>query len=399
MTNRSTSPHPSVLVVGAGPVGLAAALLLRARGLGVTVLEASARGAPRPGSRAIFLHRQSLATLAGADPALGAALVGRGLVWSARSTHYAGREVHRRTYHPPPVHRAPFSALPQPVIEEELRAACVRAGVDVRWEAPVRSLSSAPDGVLVRTPQDVHRAAYAIGCDGARSAVREAIGVRLRGPRSPHTFIVLDVADDPAHPVPAERVFHYRDPRLGGRNVLIAPFRGGVRVDVQCAGRGGEAAADPDDAAAVAASAADWLPALLPEGHPAAVTWSSRYRFQQAVADSFVDAHGRVLLAGEAGHLFAPFGARGLNSGIADAAAAAGALAEGDVAGYADARRRAATLNRRASGRALTHLTSPWSRAAQRLAAASAPRSRRAGRWLDDAPYGPRDAGIPGSKY
>ncbi|MEV0275868.1 FAD-dependent monooxygenase [Streptomyces sp. NPDC050610] len=391
MTSRHSSTSPSVLIVGAGPVGLAAALLLRARGLGVTVLEAAARGAPRPGSRAIFLHRQSLATLAGADPALGAALVGRGLVWSGHSTHYAGREVHRRTYHPPPAHRAPFSCLPQPVIEEELRAACGRAGVDVRWEEPVGSLSSAPDGVLVRTPAGVHRAAYAIGCDGARSAVREAIGAGLRGPRSPHTFVVLDVADDPGHPLPAERAFHYRDPRLGGRNVLTAPFRGGLRVDVQC-GRG-------DDADAVASSAADWLPALLPEGHPDAVTWSSRYRFQQAVADVFADAHGRVLLAGEAGHLFAPFGARGLNSGIADAAAAATALTDGDVAGYASARREAATLNCRAAGRVLAHLTSPWSRGAQRLAAASAPHSRRAGRWLDSTPYGPRDAGIPGSRY
>ncbi|MFE7122172.1 hypothetical protein ACFU99_42765, partial [Streptomyces sp. NPDC057654] len=80
-------------------------------------------------------------------------------------------------------------------------------------------------------------------------------------------------------------------------------------------------------------------------------------------------------------------------------AAVCGALAEGGVAAYASARRRAAALNRRAAGRALTHLTSPWSRTAQRVAAASAPHSRRAGRWLDAAPYGPRDAGIPGSKY
>ncbi|OKH99065.1 hypothetical protein A6A06_26100 [Streptomyces sp. CB02923] len=388
-----TTAAPHVLVAGAGPVGLATALLLRARGASVTVLEAAAEGAPRPGSRAIFLHRQSLATLAAADPALGAELVDNGLVWGARCTSFAGREVHRRSYDPPPADRAPFSSLPQPVMEDLLRAACRRAGADIRWDTPVTGVVSAPDGVLVSTPEAEHQAGYAVGCDGARSAVRRAIGVRLRGPRSPHAFLVLDVADDPGHPLPRERAFHYLDPRMAGRNVLTVPFRGGLRVDVQCR--------PDDDPEALAGASADWLPGLLPDGHACAVTWSSHYRFQQVVADALADARGRVLLAGEAGHLFAPFGARGLNSGIADAAAAAAAVTTGDVDGYAAARHRAALLNRRAAGCALTHLTAPapWHRAAQRLAAAAAPRSRRAGRWLDSAPYGPRDAGIPGSRY
>ncbi|KWT57923.1 hypothetical protein ADL21_31920 [Streptomyces albus subsp. albus] len=383
----------SVIVVGAGPVGLATALLLRTRGLPVTVLEAAGEHAPRPGSRAIFLHRQSLATLAAADPVLGAELVGNGLIWGARRTSYAGREVHHRAYTPPPPDRAPFSSLPQPVMEELLRAACRRAGAELRWETPVTGVTVSTDGVRVGTPEGGLRAAYAVGCDGARSAVRQAIGVRLNGPRSPHAFLVLDLADDPGHPLPQERAFHYLDPRMAGRNVLTVPFRGGLRVDVQC--RPGD---DPD---ALGEAAADWLPGLLPEGHACSVTWSSHYRFQQVVADRLTDAYGRVLLAGEAGHLFAPFGARGLNSGIADAAAATAALSTGDVSGYAHTRHRAALLNRRAAGRALAHLTAPtpWHRAAQRLAAAAAPRSDRAGRWLDSAPYGPRDAGIPGSRY
>ncbi|MEU7256680.1 FAD-dependent monooxygenase [Streptomyces rimosus] len=155
----------------------------------------------------------------------------------------------------------------------------------------------------------------------------------------------------PRDPLPQERAFHYLDPRTAGRNVLTVPFRGGLRVDVQCR--------PDDDPDALGEAAAGWLPGLLPEGHACSVTWSSRYRFQQVVADRLTDAYGRVLLAGEAGHLFAPFGARGLNSGIADAAAATAALPTGDVSEYAHARHRAALLNRRAAGRALTHLTAP----------------------------------------
>ncbi|KUJ36086.1 hypothetical protein ADK46_15840 [Streptomyces rimosus subsp. rimosus] len=204
---------------------------------------------------------------------------------------------------------------------------------------------------------------------------------------------MLDLADDPGHPLPQERAYHYLDPRTAGRNVLTVPFRGGLRGDVQCR--------PDDDPDALGEAAADWLTGLLPEGHACSVTWSSHYRFQQVVADRLTDAYGRVLIAGEAGHLFAPFGARGLNSGIADAAAATAALSTGDVSEYAHAGHRAALLNRRAAGRALAHLTAPtpWHRAAQRPAAAAAPRSDRAGRRLDSAPYGPRDAGIPGSRY
>ncbi|EFL20612.1 conserved hypothetical protein, partial [Streptomyces himastatinicus ATCC 53653] len=60
-----------VLVVGAGPVGMTAALALRARGLPVTVLEAGAKDRVRPGSRALFVHRQSLRLLERARPGLG----------------------------------------------------------------------------------------------------------------------------------------------------------------------------------------------------------------------------------------------------------------------------------------------------------------------------------------
>ena len=49
------------------------------------------------------------------------------------------------------------------------------------------------------------------------------------------------------------------------------------------------------------------------------ITWISSYTFYQVVADSYTDENRRIILAGEAAHLFAPFGARGLNSGVPDA--------------------------------------------------------------------------------
>ncbi|MFC7586635.1 FAD-dependent monooxygenase [Nonomuraea antimicrobica] len=72
-------------------------------------------------------------------------------------------------------------------------------------------------------------------------------------------------------------------------------------MDLQC--RAG------DDPAALAADPRSWLRPLLPSGHACEIIWSSHYLFRQAVAQTFTV--GRVLLAGEAAHLFAPFGARG----------------------------------------------------------------------------------------
>ena len=73
------------MVVGAGPVGLTAALALRARGLPVTVLETGDADRVRPGSRAIFLHSASLALLEEIRPGLGHALAAHGLVLLTRA--------------------------------------------------------------------------------------------------------------------------------------------------------------------------------------------------------------------------------------------------------------------------------------------------------------------------
>ncbi len=241
------------------------------------------------------------------------------------------------------------------------------------------------------------RAQYVVGADGARSVVRDGIGAALEGPRVDSSFVIVDVADDPDHPLVPERVYHYEHPAVGGRNVLLVPFAGGVRADLQLGPED-----DParfDDPEGVKA----WIARVLPERYAERVTWVSTYRFHQAVSDAFTDPHRRVLLAGEAAHLFAPFGARGLNSGIPDALVAAQAIrrALDDPAAATDAithaasvRREAALYNRNASNLALRHMqANGWRvRLRRRLHAAAAQRGLRSGAWLDSSPFGPRAA-------
>jgi len=141
-----------VVVVGAGPVGLTAALAVRATGRPVTVVEAGAADRIRPGSRAIFLHRVTLDVLERIRPGLGWALVRHGLTWRTKRTLFRGREVFRRTYSEAPAGVLPAAtSLPQVVTEAVLLDACRDAGVEFVWSAEVDAAHAGAEGVTLTT--------------------------------------------------------------------------------------------------------------------------------------------------------------------------------------------------------------------------------------------------------
>lgn len=391
------------MVVGAGPVGLTAALAVRGTGRHVTVVEAGAVDRVRQGSRAIFLHRVTLQLLERIRPGLGGELVRHGLTWVTKRTLYRGREVYRQTYSPVPAGVLPAAtSLPQVVTERILLQACIDAGVEFIWSTEVTAASASARGVkLERAGEEPLTARYVVGADGSRSAVRESAGLRLEGPRTSNAFVIVDTAEDPAEPLPLERIFHYEHPNVGFRNVLFVPFAGHWRVDLQCH------AGDDPDAYSSEAGVRGWLAKVMPPKYADRVTWVSTYIFRQAIANRFTDAAHRILLVGEAAHVFAPFGARGLNSGVADAFVAAGAIdtalnagpsaaADAPIRAFAESRRAAAARNRAASSAALEHLeaASPVRRGARRAAALLAPVVPSLGRWMDSAPYGPPLGGV-----
>lgn len=397
----------SALVVGAGPVGLTAALALRSHGLPVTVLEAGAENRPRPGSRAIFYHRQTLQHWEDMRPGLGAEMAAAGLLWLTKRTYWGEAQVYERTYPLPPAGVLPHATnLSQVDAERILQRHCRAAGVQLVWNQQVVRAHTSPEGVRLETASGQEwESRYVIAADGGRSAVRSGVGIELEGPRIEDAFVIVDVAEDPAAPIRPERVYHYEHPAVDGRNVLLVPFRNGIRADIQL--RRGDDPNRFNDPEGVKR----WLVRVLPEKYAERVGWISTYNFMQVVARSFADEHRRVLLAGEAAHLFAPFGARGLNSGVPDATVAAAAIsralqaknsaeAGGVIERAAGARREAALYNRNASNLALEHMRArDWRIRFRRSASALlAKYGSRAGSYLDSAPFGPRAADKRGAE-
>jgi 3-(3-hydroxy-phenyl)propionate hydroxylase len=178
---------------------------------------------------------------------------------------------------------------------------------------------------------------------------------------------------------------------------MFVPFKGGWRIDLQLL-----ESDRPEDYTNIE-SVKKWLPKVMDAKYAERITWVSSYRFHQVVTDSFTDSQRRILLAGEAAHLFAPFGARGLNSGVPDAIVAVKGIKKAlqahseeeraaAIEASATERRIAAKWNRDASTTALNHLqgNSPEMNMKREVAASLVSIIPRLGRWLDEGPYGPK---------
>lgn len=392
----------NVIVVGAGPVGLIAALALQKKGISSVVIESKEKDAPRPGSRAIFIHGASLKLLEETSRGLGYEIAKNGVIWPVKRTLFRGKEVYVRNYgmtnNQDSTKLPHFSSLHQHYIEKYIYNACVEAGVEFVWGESAKKLDITDEAVKLTTASgDIWAADYIIGCDGARSVVREQAGIQFEGPRTNDTFIVVDIEEDENDPMPIERIFHYQHPAMGGRNVMFVPFKGGWRVDLQLL------AEDRVEEYGTDESVKDWLPKVMHPKYAERVTWVSSYRFHQVVVDSFTDDKRRILLAGEAAHLFAPFGARGLNSGIPDALIAVRGIEQAlnatseeercrSIEASANERRIAALWNRDGSTTALHHLQgeSREMNMKRELAASLVSIVPTLGRWLDEGPYGPK---------
>ena len=120
MTNKR-----DVLVIGAGPVGMTAALALRSKGINATILEAEKEGREKEGSRAIYIHKATLELLEEISPGLRKRISGYRNCMASQTIFIQGEEVYKRVYEPPKPNTIPaFSSLHQHEIEKAMFKAC-----------------------------------------------------------------------------------------------------------------------------------------------------------------------------------------------------------------------------------------------------------------------------------
>jgi 3-(3-hydroxy-phenyl)propionate hydroxylase len=299
-----------VAIVGNGPVGQTAALLLARWGVPVVLLD-DRPGRTVEGSRAICQQGDVLDIW---DSVGAGQLASEGVTWTCARTYYRDRELFSYTLGRTGGSFPPFVNISQSrteqILDERIAAEPL---IDVRWNSRVTGLAQDCAGVWL-SGVDV-RADYVIACAGARGEqVRDMLGVGFSGQSFADKFLICDIKTE-INDWANERRFYFDPPWNPGRQVLIHPCPDSVfRIDWQVPASY-DLRTDPLDAR---------IRAVIGD-RAYQVVWQSVYRFQSRVADRM--RVGRVLLAGDCAHLFSPFGARGLNSGVADAENAAWKLA------------------------------------------------------------------------
>jgi 3-(3-hydroxy-phenyl)propionate hydroxylase len=305
-----TPAHHCVVVVGAGPVGLAAAIDLRLRGIAVVLLDDSDRIGD--GSRGICYAKRTLEILDRLG--VGERVVAKGITWKLGKVFRGDNLVYAFDLLPEEGHKMPaFINLQQFYLEKALVDHAEEVGVDLRWKNRVAGLERRNDSVrlTVDTPDGPYRvdAEWVVAADGARSTIREKLGLEFHGVTFEDKFLIADVRM--AADFPTERRFWFDPPFHSGQSALMHRQPDNVwRIDLQLG---------PDADAEAEQKPERVVPRLRKAlgDMPFELEWVSVYRFNCRRLDRFL--HGRVIFAGDAAHQVSPFGARGANSGIQDA--------------------------------------------------------------------------------
>jgi len=359
--------HHPVVIVGAGVVGLSLALDLARRGVGTLLLDED--DTVSAGSRAICWAKRTLEIYDRLG--LGQRLVDKGVTWNRGKVFHRGRLAYDFDLLPEDGHCRPaFVNLQQYYVEQWLvEALAAEHACELRWKNRIAGLRETGQGreLTVETPDGPYRLTcnWLLACDGARSTLRQALGLPFEGQVFNDRFLIADVVMEADFP--AERWFWFDPPFHPGQSVLLHKQADRVwRIDFQLGPD-----ADPEEERRPE-RVRPRLEAMLGPERPFQLEWVSVYAFKGRRLRRFRE--GRVFFVGDAAHQVSPFGARGGNSGVQDAdnlawklaAVLQGRAPEGLLASYDAERCPAADENLLHTGRATDFIT-PKNRASRAL--------------------------------
>lgn len=300
-----------VVVIGAGPVGLTAALDLSRHSIPAVVIDDD--DTVSVGSRAICYAKRTLEIWNRLGVA--APLMAKGVTWNIGKVFFGRDPVFAFDLLPESGHQFPaFINLQQYYLEQALVDAAERSpGVELRWRNRLTGIVPGRDGarLTIDTPEGPYEldADWVIACDGARSVTRRLLGLDFKGKIFEDRFLIADVKMRAAFP--SERWFWFDPPFHDGGSALLHKQADDVwRIDLQLGWD-----ADPEEEKKPE-RVVPRLKAMLGPDAQFDLEWVSVYTFQCRRLDHF--RHGRVIFAGDAAHQVSPFGARGANSGVQD---------------------------------------------------------------------------------
>jgi 3-(3-hydroxy-phenyl)propionate hydroxylase len=300
-----------VVIVGAGPVGLAMAIDLAQRGVASTVLDDN--NVVSVGSRAICWAKRTLEIFDRLG--VGARMVEKGVTWKVGRTYHRDKQVFQFDLLPEDGHKMPaFINLQQYYVEQYLVERCADFPdlIDLRFKNAVTGVTPGMGGatVAIDTPDGPYslEADWVLACDGVRSPIRRAMGLDFDGELFEERFLIADI--EMQGEFPSERRFWFEPPFHEGQSALLHKQPDNIyRIDLQLGWD-----ADPE---------VEKLPErIIPRiekvvGHgDFTLDWTSVYTFQCRRMERFV--HGPVIFVGDSAHVVSPFGARGGNGGVQD---------------------------------------------------------------------------------
>lgn len=296
-----------VLIVGAGPTGLALAISLRQAGIEHVLIDKLAAG--QNTSRAAVIHAHTLDMLD--ELGVSARLAAEGL----KLTTFTVRDRDRRLLQVPfdrlPTKHPYLLMLPQDATERILTDRLVSLGSTVHRGVTAKRLTQRATGVEVTCDTEAGEqpigARYVVGADGMHSIVRATIGAEFTGGTYEESFVLADVRMNWSHGRDEVQLF-FSPAGL----VVVAPLPNGTFRIVATLDDAPEHPAATDIRALIDARG--------PTGGTAEVThveWSSRFRIHHRLANAYRD--GRLFLIGDAAHVHSPAGGQGMNTGLVDA--------------------------------------------------------------------------------
>ncbi len=308
--NGTIKRHP-VVVVGAGPIGLTAALDFAQQGIEVVVLDDN--NTVSFGSRAVCYAKRPLEIWDRLG--CGERMVEKGVNWKLGKVYFKDKLAYQFDLLAEDDHKMPAMInLQQYYLEEYMVDECLKDDkINLCWKHKLISIKQMDDHAVltIETPDGVFKmeADWVIGCDGANSDLRKMVGADFTGQFFMDRFLIADI--EMKADFPPERWFWFDPPFHRNQSALLHMQPDNVwRLDFQL---GWET--DPEEEKKPE-NIIPRVKAMLGDDVDFELEWASVYQFACRRIDQF--RHGRVIFAGDAAHQVSPFGARGANTGVQD---------------------------------------------------------------------------------